>query len=859
MIRLTLTGLVAGTVFLALLAAPAAAQQTWTNGNATSLWSDPLNWTTAEPTALDSVTLPNPLGTTITLSAGELASALGVDDSYTLSGGDLTVSNLTQITGGLSLVGSTLNANGDVTLNGGTLSRDVTGNFNLATGLTLTATSDAQINFAGDYGINQGTTFDIQSGADFSTTGILDIGSSLGDGTLVVDGVGSSVTTGAFGSFWGFGGNTADVTFRNGATGNLGGIGLARDSMGGTTGIFNVESGATVTTDTLFVAILGGATTSGTITVDGGGSSLTQGDASTLTVGHSSTGTATINVQNGGTFNTGTGLTTIDTTGTLNVNTAGTFNALGIINLAGTINLVDGTLSFVDLVFTGSTFNFPSGTLDLNSDQTLDAQRVADLDIGTLGAGKTFRVNGVATLSAPLTLAGGTLSTQSLVNPFLLDFQSGTFELTGDDLVIGPAGLFGSPLTVAADQTIDITNTATVEAGAMLVVQSGGSFDAGTLDNGGSVILSGPAAALGGTTLNNNSGGIVRGEGTILAALNNNAGGEIRGEVGKTLLLTATPGTSSGQINLQGGTLQFSQALTNGSGGNILGQGTLIVGGAGLVNTGDLALSNGKTDVFGDVDNQTTGRVIISGNAGVTFWDDVTDSGALFNVSTESSATFFGTAGFGISGGGDVFFEGNVTPGASPGLENFGGNVHFGVLANLEIEIAGTVPGSEFDVLNVLGDVTLGGTLDVSLLNPFSLSPGQSFEIIDVGGSLSGSFDGLAEGGLVSDFDGLNLLITYLGGDGNDVTLLSALPGDFDIDGDVDGFDFLKWQRGESPNPLSAKDLGHWEANYGMVAPLSVTSTTVPEPSSFLLATLGLFGLLGCGWPRRPDHRHLVQ
>ena len=222
----------------------------------------------------------------------------------------------------------------------------------------------------------------------------------------------------------------------------------------------------------------------------------------------------------------------------------------------------------------------------------------------------------------------------------------------------------------------------------------------------------------------------------------------------------------------------------------------------------------------------------------------MSDSGTLFHVHTGSSATFFGTAGFGIDGGGEVYLEADVTPGSSPGLETFGGNVHFGVLSNLQIEIAGTVPGAEFDVLNVLGDVTLGGSLDVSLLNPFSLSPGQSFEIIDVGGSLSGSFLGLAEGGLVGNFGGTNLLITYAGGDGNDVALLSALPGDFDIDGDVDGFDFLQWQRGESPDPLSQSDLADWEMNYGAVAPLSAASTAVPEPMTWIGLLIGIMALL---------------
>jgi hypothetical protein len=39
--------------------------------------------------------------------------------------------------------------------------------------------------------------------------------------------------------------------------------------------------------------------------------------------------------------------------------------------------------------------------------------------------------------------------------------------------------------------------------------------------------------------------------------------------------------------------------------------------------------------------------------------------------------------------------------------------------------------------------------------------------------------------------------------------------GDFDGDGDVDGRDFLRWQRGNSPNPLSSGDLALWQEQYG--------------------------------------------
>lgn len=73
-----------------------------------------------------------------------------------------------------------------------------------------------------------------------------------------------------------------------------------------------------------------------------------------------------------------------------------------------------------------------------------------------------------------------------------------------------------------------------------------------------------------------------------------------------------------------------------------------------------------------------------------------------------------------------------------------------------------------------------------------------------------------------------------------------ALPGDFDEDSDVDGLDFLTWQRGESPNPLSQADLNDWQTNYGTVATLTVTTVAVPEPSALLLATAACFVIVSC-------------
>ncbi len=64
-----------------------------------------------------------------------------------------------------------------------------------------------------------------------------------------------------------------------------------------------------------------------------------------------------------------------------------------------------------------------------------------------------------------------------------------------------------------------------------------------------------------------------------------------------------------------------------------------------------------------------------------------------------------------------------------------------------------------------------------------------------------------------------------------------GIPGDFDGDGDIDGRDFLAWQRGESLNPYSAEDLADWHSAYN-VGLLQSTQTAVPEPSSLGLLSL---------------------
>lgn len=113
------------------------------------------------------------------------------------------------------------------------------------------------------------------------------------------------------------------------------------------------------------------------------------------------------------------------------------------------------------------------------------------------------------------------------------------------------------------------------------------------------------------------------------------------------------------------------------------------------------------------------------------------------------------------------------SPGNSPAIANTGDLTLDGG-STLEIELLGTTPGSEHDQVNVTGTVDIiGAALDVDLL--YVPTGVNEYTIInnDDTDAVTGSFNGLAEGATFT-VNGIDFVITYTGGDGNDVVLTAT-------------------------------------------------------------------------------------
>jgi hypothetical protein len=214
-----------------------------------------------------------------------------------------------------------------------------------------------------------------------------------------------------------------------------------------------------------------------------------------------------------------------------------------------------------------------------------------------------------------------------------------------------------------------------------------------------------------------------------------------------------------------------------------------------------------------------------------------------------------------FTGGGTVVFNGANSPGCSPGVQEFEGNVEFGRSAVLTMELASPRP-EDYDRLEIAGQATFGGTLRVETLGRFVPAPGDRFAILSYGRA-RGAFDRLEASGaadgmmFVPDFDGRELTLAYtvLGDvnasssvDRTDAAVMAAnfgmKQGATSAHGDLDG-----------DGAVGMTDLALFQANFRRsVATSPATSqAAVPEPSSIALCLVALTATLFFGHNMKRD------
>ncbi|MGR8919878.1 MAG: beta strand repeat-containing protein, partial [Gammaproteobacteria bacterium] len=220
--------------------------------------------------------------------------------------------------------------------------------------------------------------------------------------------------------------------------------------------------------------------------------------------------------------------------------------------------------------------------------------------------------------------------------------------------------------------------------------------------------------------------------------------------------------------------------------GNETGAGMTVVedvtitgaGGTQVVNRGSITSSATNFLLDADFVNESLSTVAIEAgttrirteagrtNANSGFIDVA--AGASLAIDGDTPATVFTNAvGAVLSGNGSIDASdpdvslvnaGRIEPGASPGALSFSGGLVLADSSIIELDLGGAaIAGTDYDLVHVDGDLTLGGRVETHLFADYRPIAGDAYRFITYTGSLDGAFTAAPQAPLGVGFGPLEL------------------------------------------------------------------------------------------------------
>jgi autotransporter-associated beta strand protein len=273
-----------------------------------------------------------------------------------------------------------------------------------------------------------------------------------------------------------------------------------------------------------------------------------------------------------------------------------------------------------------------------------------------------------------------------------------------------------------------------------------------------------------------------------------------------------------------------------------------IFGGAGL----PLVKSTSGTVTLLGTNTYTGGTTINGGTLAV-------NGSIVGNATVNSGGTLQGTGT--IGGSVSVAAGGILSPGNSPGVLTMD-SATLATGSQTNIELGGITLGSQYDQVHATGTISLGGTLNVSLINNFTPSVGAAFTVLNAS-NLSNLFSALSLPSLPPT-EGWDTTRLYTSGILS-IASSNLLPGDWNRDHQVTAADLpimlqalvdlptYQATRGVSDSDLIAiGDLDHSNTvnnadiqgilfllSHGLSNAPTPAPAPVPEPSTVVLLAIG--------------------